>query len=126
MAKVYINALELPYIEVPFVETLEENATDNITLDGTIFTDFTNQRRSWSLNYTVLDVDVYDQIRAIYDSQFTTGNFPTMTIVDDDGNIPLSETSVRMHLGSRDIRRHGKKAWDVKIRLDEKFAVGGS
>lgn len=103
-------ALEVPTI--PFLDKPIENAADVLTLDGTIYTDFVNQRREWEISWGVLDEDEYDDLKAVYDSQFSTGDYPTFLLPYYSINTP-----VRVYINDRDIRKDGCEYRNVRIRL---------
>lgn len=115
MIKVYLNGIELPRLEIPFLQTPLENSRDVETLDGNVHSDFISLERQWSISYSRLTKEQYDQIRDIYESQFETGNYPTLTI--DEYNV--DEVPVRMRLNTKNIKNWGKFIDDVEITLRE-------
>lgn len=94
-----LNALELPRIEVEFVHTSGENAVDIETLDGSLYTDFVSQEYTWMFNYDSLTEAQYNAIKAIYDSQFTLYEYPTLTI----DYYSVDEVPVRMSINPKSI-----------------------
>ena len=109
----YLNGVELPEFSTPFVENIIENAADVVTLDGTMHTDFVNQRQGFALRWDVLSLDDYEIIRTIYNSQFGTGEYPEFTCdYYDADNVPC-----RMYINDRDVRRMGCDVYDVEVKL---------
>ena len=75
-----VNGWQMPPIELDFIDTPIENATDVITIDGSIYTDFVNQLKEWTFNYSSMTKAQYDRLRAEYDKQFTLYEYPTLEI----------------------------------------------
>ena len=75
-----INGWQMPAIELDFIDTPIENATDVITIDGSIYTDFVNQLKEWTFNYSTMTKAEYDRLRSEYDKQFTSYEYPTLEI----------------------------------------------
>lgn len=110
-------ALEVPTI--PLMENIIEGTTDVVTLDGTMNTDFMNLRRGWEINFKVLDETQYDALRAVYNSQFTTFDYP-------DFSFPLyniTDVPVRMYINDKNIQRDGCQLRDVQVKLIEQIAI---
>jgi hypothetical protein len=80
----------LPELEIPLEEETIENATDVQTLDYNIYTDFISQKRQWTHEWAYMSESEFNQLKAIYDRQFTTYKYPLMTIEYYDlYNIPV-------------------------------------
>jgi len=108
-----LGGLELQPFAVPFLETPLEQATDVTTLDGHLYTDFTAQRREFELNWSELTLDQYNELRGVYDSQFSTASYPLFSC----DYYSLHNVACRMHLNTRDVRVNGCEVYDVKVRL---------
>lgn len=89
----------LPRIERDFIDTPIENAVDVVTLDGSLYTDFVSQGRQWTFSYESLTKAEYDNLRAIYDAQFTAYAYPELTIPF----YSLADQPVRMTINEKDI-----------------------
>lgn len=94
-----ISSVDMPAIERDFVDTPLENAVDIVTLDGSLFTDFVSQERQWTFNYDSLTKAEYDDLRAIYDAQFTAYAYPELTIPF----YSLTDQPVRMSINEKNI-----------------------
>lgn len=94
-----LNATAMPPIQLEFINTPTENATDVVTLDGSMYTDFVSQNYSWEFNYESLTQAQYDTLRAIYDSQFTTFEYPLLSIPF----YSLEDQPVRMYINEKNI-----------------------
>lgn len=109
----YLNDVELPVFSTPFIENVIENAKDVVTLDGTMHTDFVNQRQGFSLKWDTLSIDEYEIIRDIYNLQFSNGEYPEFTCDYYDAvDVPC-----RMYINDRDVRVMGCEVYDVVVRL---------
>lgn len=108
-----VTSLVLPPIEQQFLHTPIENATDVQTLDGNIYTDFTNQKSEWQFNYDSLTEDEYNAIRAIYDSQFTLFEYPFLSVA----HYSLSNQPVRMYINEKDIWNNCGAIQNVQLRF---------
>jgi hypothetical protein len=109
-----LGGFTLPTFAIPFIEKPLENAGDVLTLDGTLYSDFVNQRREWEINFKVLSESDYDDLRAVYDTMFSTGTYPTFICSYYSINTP-----VRMRLNDKDIRFDGGCIYDVSITLTQ-------
>lgn len=95
-----LNALQLPPIEKDFIHIPIELAVDIQTLDGSLYTDFSNQNvHAWEFNYDSISEDDYNAIKAIYDSQFTDFQYPLLTIA----HYGVDEVPVRMTINPKNI-----------------------
>lgn len=110
-----LTSLDLPPIELDFINTPIENATDVQTLDGNIYTDFVNMKAAWTFNYDSLTQDQYDEIRAIYDSQFTLFEYPKITIPF----YSITDRFVRMYINDKNIWNHCGAVKNVQIKFRE-------
>lgn len=114
-----LGSLQLETFTIPFAESPIENAVDIITLDGTLYTDFINKSREWTLNWAMLHEDDYNALKTIYDTQFTSGQYPVFELPYYSINVP-----VRMYINSKDVRRDGCNIMNVNVRLREQYATG--
>lgn len=109
------GTLQLPPIEKQFLNTPVENAVDVQTLDGNIYTDFTNQKGIWEFNYDSMTEDEYNAIRAFYDAQFTLYAYPELSI----SHYSLANKSVRMYINEKDIWNNCGAVQNVKLTFRE-------
>lgn len=116
--EVYLDGQLLPTPDVPFIETTTPNESDNYTLNGTLYTDFTNYRRSWRLQWARLSASQYDMIREIYNNQYVTEAYPILRIDHYDVYFPA-----KINISDKDIRFDGDCIADFSITLLEQFGV---
>jgi hypothetical protein len=107
---------------LPLYKTLSEKLdpieSKNITLDGTLYTDFINNRRAWVVGWEKLKAADYDVIRAIYNRQYTTENIPIVFLVEYGISAPM-----KVEISDRNIRLNGEIIEGVTITLLEQYAV---
>lgn len=107
---------------LPLYSTLKEtttpNESENITLDGTLYTDFVNNRRSWVVGWEKLKADDYDTIRALYDAQYTTETVPVVEIPEYGITAPM-----KLNISDRSIRLNGEIIEGFSLTLKEQYAV---
>jgi hypothetical protein len=116
MITAYVNGVAYPPIELDFINQNLENAADVVTLDGSLYTDFTdNSHGLWSLQWDSLTETEYNAIRADYDAQFTNYQYPTLTIP----HYGLTDVPVRMTINERSVWRHCGDVQNVQITFRE-------
>lgn len=106
---------QLPPIERQFIDTPVENATDIVTLDGGVYTDFISQSREWTFNYASLDYADYNTLRAKYDAQFTAYEYPELTIPF----YSVTDQPVRMYISEKNIQDNCGNVENVQVRFRE-------
>lgn len=116
-----LGGLQLEPFTIPFLEKPLENAVDVTTLDFGLYTDFVNQKRQWTLNWALLDESEYNDLRAVYDSQFITNAYPIFVVPYYGINV-----SVRMYINDKDIRKDGCDIRNVEVILVEAPIVDSS
>lgn len=115
MITAQLNELVLPMLEQPFIQTPIEKATDVEVLNGDVYTDFTAQNKKWEMGWASLTEDEYEAIRAIYDAQFTSLQYPTLTIP----YYSVDHVPVRMYINDKDIWNNCGSIQGVQITLRE-------
>lgn len=100
------------------VEKIDPIESKNFTLDGTLFTDFINNRRSWVVGWSKLKAADYDIIRALYNYQYTSEAIPIVTIPQYGVTAPM-----KLEISDRNIRLNGEIIEGVTITLLEQYAV---
>lgn len=107
---------------LPLYKTLQEKIdpieSKNITLDGTLYTDFVNNRRSWVVGWEKMKASDYDIIRAIYNRQYVTEAIPIVQIPQYGVTAPM-----KVEISDRNIRLNGEIIEGVSITLLEQYAV---
>lgn len=109
-----LGGVTIDNFTIPFLERSIENAADVVTLDGTMYTDFININKEWTINFEELCHADYDALRAVYDGQFSNGEYPTLVLPY------LSiDASVRMWINEKNIQKDGTNVRGFQIRLRE-------
>lgn len=107
---------------LPLYKTLQEKLdpieSKNVTLDGTLYTDFVNNRRSWVVGWEKLKAADYDTIRAIYNRQYTSETIPIVFLVEYNISAPM-----KFEISDRNIRLNGEIIEGVTVTLIEQYAV---
>ena len=119
-----LNGQAMPTIQRDFINTPTENAADITTLSGEIYTDFVSVEQSWTFNYESLTQAQYDALRAIYDSQFTSYQYPTLSIPF----YSVDEVPVRMYINEKNIWNNCGSVQGVQFifRVTEQLEAGSS
>ncbi len=110
-----LNDTQMPPIELEFLHTPIENAVDVQTLDGSLYTDFVSQQYSWAFNYESLTQAEYDNLRAIYDLQFSIYEYPTLSIP----YYSLTDQPVRMFINEKNIWNNCGAVQNVQFTFRE-------
>lgn len=107
---------------LPMYSTLQEKIdpmeSENVTLDGTLYTDFINNRRSWVVGWEKLKAADYDTIRALYDAQYSTETIPVVEIPEYGITAPM-----KIVISDRSIRLKGEIIEGFSITLKEQYAI---
>lgn len=112
-----LGGLTLPAFTIPFLRKTVENAIDVTTLDATQYTDFIGLKDEWELNFAKMDESDYNDFIGVYESQFSTGDYPDLVLPYYSVNTP-----VRMYINDQDVRADGCWMRDVQFRLVRKAA----
>ena len=107
--------ITLPELDIPLTEGIIEGATDVQTLDNNVSTYFIRQKRSWSTRYEALPKDLYDIVRAVYDSQFTSFTYPRLSIP----YYSIINVPVRMTLNAKEVWNNCGDVQNIQIGLRE-------
>lgn len=110
-----MTTYQLPPIEKDFIHKPIENATDVVTLDGNMYTDFVNQKSSWTFNYDSLTEEQYNDIREFYDTQFLLFDYPRLSIP----YYSLSDRRVRMYINDKNIWNNCGSVQNVQLIFRE-------
>lgn len=107
---------------LPLYSTLRElttpNESENVTLDGTLYTQFINNRRTWIVGWEKLKAVDYDIIRALYDAQYATETIPVVEIPEYGITAPM-----KIVISERNIRLKGEIIEGFSITLKEQYAI---
>jgi hypothetical protein len=97
------------------------NYAKNVTLGGTLYVDFYNERRGWELSFDTIDRSVYSQLEEIYKDQFREEDF----LLFSDTDLGIVDVPVFLNLPeSPDLAWNKTTYRDVKITLERRFAIG--
>ena len=109
-------------VELPLYKTLKEitdpNETDNLTLDGTLYTDFVNNRRGWQVGWEKLKAADYDTVRELYNLQYQHEAYHTYELPEYGITAPM-----KMNITDRNIRLNGEIIEGFMITLKEQYAI---
>jgi len=115
--RIIVNGTVLPlYSTLRGLDTPIE--TENITLDGAMYTDFTSNRRAWVVGWQKLKYDDYLTVRALFDAQYATESIPTVVLPEYGISAPM-----KIVISDRDIRLNGEIIENFSITLKEQYAV---
>ena len=119
-----LNGQPMPQIQRDFINRPQENAADVVTLSGRMYTDFVSVEHSWTFNYESLTQAEYDSLRAIYDSQFTSYQYPTLSIPFYE----IDEVPVRMYINEKNIWNNCGAVQGAQFifRITEQLSEGSS
>lgn len=115
-----LNGTDMPPIEQDFINTPLDKVVDVETLDNSIYTDFTGSRhQSWTYNYDSLTQDQYDALKDAYDGQFTSYEYPTLSIP----YYSVADQPVRMYINEKNIWDNCGSVQNVQITFRETLAI---
>ena len=115
--RIIVNGTVLPLYST-LKEDVTPNETENVTLDGTLYTDFINNRRAWVVGWEKLKAADYDVIRALYMAQYNTESVPIVQIVEYGISAPM-----KMNISDRNIRLNGEIIEGFSLTLKEQYAI---
>lgn len=100
-------------------QPIAQNFAKNYPLQGNLYVDFFNIRSGWNITFDVITAEEYGEIRAIFDDQFTNGEF----LVLNDTDIPVVNQSVFLNLpSSRSLAWNKQVVKDLTISLEPENA----
>lgn len=122
MITAFLDGIQLPDLEVPFLRTPIEMSADVVTLSNDMYTDFVNNLKAgWSMSWASLSEDEYNDIYAIYESQFMTNDYPLLSIP----YYSVTDVPVRMTINTKDIWKNCGDVQNVTINLRETSPISG-
>ncbi len=104
--------------QATLIEITTPNEADVRTLDGSLYTDFINNLRSWEISWEKLTKAEYDAIRQIFLDQYTNEAYPVLLIPFYEIGVPA-----KISLSPKDIRFDGECIRGFSITLKEQFAI---
>lgn len=76
------NTWVSPTPNVPLTEGVIEASTEVTTLDLNVYIDLLSTKRVWKISWGYMSATDYASLRAFYDRQFSSLEFPDVTIPD--------------------------------------------
>ena len=120
--RIIVHKLSGGTVELPLYSSLKEiidpNETDNVTLDGTLYTDFVNNRRSWQVAWEKLKAVNYDVVRSLYNEQYQYEAYHTFELPEYG-----ITAAMKMNITDRNIRLNGEIIEGFSITLKEQYAI---
>lgn len=114
---IILGGLTLPD-QTQLIETTKPNEIDVVTLDGSLYTDFTNVSRLWSATFLPLCRDDYEAVYNLYRSQYSGETYLTLICAALDIN-----TIVKANISDKDYQWNGDQVKDFGLTLREAYAV---
>lgn len=114
---IILGGLTLPN-QAQLVETTTPNEADVTTLDGSLYTDFINIRRSWSVVFPPICSADYKAIYALYFSQYTN---ETYLRLECDALSIL--TTVKANISDKNFQWNGDQLTNFSLTLQEAYAI---
>ena len=113
----YINNELLPK-HLNLKQNLIPNAAKNNTINGTLYVQYFNNRRTWEVSWSLLTREEVQQILDLYYSQFATAIPLTL-------NIPGVQLTVYvyMEVSPDDIKYNGQYSNEFSVALEEIYAI---
>jgi hypothetical protein len=112
-----LGGIVLP-VPTKFIQISGQNATDNRTLDGTLYTDYINVNRSWDVSWNNLCEDDYNDLYAIFFDQFSSLTYPTLSVPYYGISVP-----VKVSINEKDIFWDGNQIKGIEVTLLEQYAI---
>lgn len=114
---VELGGLLLP-VQASITETTTENATDTVTLDGTLYTDFINIRRSWAIVFIPMSLTTYQAIYNVFFSQYQNADY--LEFICSALGI---DTFVRVTISDKAYDNNGTLVNGLTLTLSEQYAI---
>lgn len=112
-----LGGVQLPD-QTQLLETTTPNEADVMTLDGSLYTDFVNLMRSWTIGFPYLTQAEFDPIYELYKSQYTNETYLAFE-VDQLG----ITTIVKVNISDKDIHFNGQQVYGFSLTLKEAYAI---
>lgn len=112
---VYLGGIVIPK-PTTFVKLDTPNETENITAGGTLYADFRNNRRTWTMGWKLLKSEDYDRIYTLYKAQYTNHQFYYLQFPAYSLYVP-----VKINISQENIRYNGGFYENFSITLKEKY-----
>lgn len=113
----YLGGRTLPKYN-GLVKQLPTNESENLTLDGTLYTDWFNRRRTWVITYELLTIAEFQTIQTLYDEQYSLNKYHMYQFDAQSIYVP-----VKMSLNEAAIKHGSQYVENVQITLKEKNPI---
>ena len=114
---IYLDGVLLPdYGDIK--ENIDPNVAKNYTLDGSLYVDYYNNRRSWEIKWNMLTPDEYDIIRTLYEKQFKQDTMLMLVVNNMNLFVPCFMT-----ISDKKPKYNGQRIQDFSILLEEQYAI---
>lgn len=110
-----VDEMTISFPSPPLTESIIEGATDVVTLDMNVYTDFFATKRVWSDVLPYMTEADFDRLKGFYDRQFTLWQYPTLTIPD----LNVTDVVVRMNLTPRRVIDNCGTVENVEVSFRE-------
>ena len=110
-----VDTMTIEYPAPPFSESIIEGATDVVTLDMNLYTDFFATKRVWADTLPIMSETDFNQLRGFYLRQFSLWQYPTISIAD----LGVSDVVVRMSLSPKQVIDNCGRVSNVEISFRE-------
>lgn len=105
----------LPALNPPLSEEILEGAVDVVTLDMSMYTDFTAKKRQWTQRWAYMTEANYNILKGYYNRQFSTGSYPQVTITE----LGVSAVYARLSLSPQQVIDNCGKVQNVILTMRE-------
>lgn len=114
---IILGSVTLPD-QTQLVETTTPNETDIETLNGSLYTDFVNYRRSWAVSLLPLCRADFEAIYSVYTNQYVNESYVTFVCAARSIN-----TVVKVNISDQDIKWNGDQVDGFTLTLKEQHAI---
>lgn len=100
------------------IDVTEPVEASNRTLDGTLYTDFTSNTRTWKVKIAFLCAEDYDELRQVYFDQYNNATYPAFSVP-----FYSISTVAKLSMNEKDVRHDGDDIVGIELTIQEQYAV---
>lgn len=115
--EIYLNNQLIPK-HLNLTQIAEPNQAKNLTINGTLYVQYFNNRRSWEISWSLLSRDEVQILLDLYYYQFENAMPLNLNIPGRDLNV-----FVYMNISKDDIKFNGQYSNSFSVKLDEIYAI---